>query len=170
VSVPDPRNSQYRPFRAATYGTYLVLVTAFCLWLIVNVSRSVAAMTPEQVPATREVLSYAECLQGAQRLWMELETEREKLVRASESAPRDVDQQWMQVRTGWLEKLRMQESQCALGSRDRSELRTVFRRLDEVQDLYTIHAVQYAGEVGGAVDALQSAFAAARLKSGSRAP
>jgi hypothetical protein len=170
VSVSDPRkDSQYRPFRAATYGAYLTFVIAFCLWLIVNVSRSVAAMTPEQLPAAEQVLSYGECLQGAQRLWMELETEREKLVRASEIAPRDVDQQWMRVRTGWLEKLRKQESQCALGSRDRSELRTVFRRLEEVQDLYTIHAVQYAGEVGGAVDALQSAFATARLKNASRA-
>jgi hypothetical protein len=38
----------------------------------------------------------------------------------------------------------------------------VFQRLEQVQDHYTIHAVQYAGEVGGAVDSLQDAFSAAR--------
>ncbi|MDC0707787.1 hypothetical protein POL68_04835 [Stigmatella sp. ncwal1] len=171
MSVSDPRKDpQYRPFRAATYGGYLILVTLFCLWLIVNVSRSVASMTPERLPAAEQVLSYGECLQSAQGLWAELETEREKLVRASEIAPRDVDQQWMRVRTGWLQKLRERESHCALNSRERSELRTVFRRMEEVQDLYTIHAVQYADEVGGAVDALQTAFAAARQKNGNHGP
>ncbi len=161
MSDADPRKDpRFRPYRAAAYGVHIALSAAFCVWIIVNVGRSVAEMTPERLPAAEPVLSFRECLDGAQTLWTNLETQREALVRTQPA--RDVDQEWMRIRTEWLERLRKLESQCVLGSRERAELRTVFQRLEQVQDLYTIHAVQYAGEVGGAVDALRAAFTTAR--------
>lgn len=161
MSEPDPRKDpRFRPFRAAAYGVYIAVVVAFCLAITISVTRSVLAMTPERKPAMEPVLSYRECLDGADKLWSELESEREKLVRTVPASK--VDKQWMDFRTGWLRRLSDQEAQCALGSRDRTSLKEVFLRLEEVQDLYTIHAVQYAGEVGGAVDGLRGAFSAAR--------
>ncbi len=165
MSVPDPRKDpRFRRYRGAAYGVHILLTTLFSVWIIWNVSRSVAAMTPEKPPAAEQLLGYRECLDGAQALWAELESEREKLVRVSPA--KDVDRQWMRVRTAWLERLRQRESMCGLASRDRAPLREVYRRLEGVQDLYTIHAVQYAGEVGGAVDALHAAFATARNHAG----
>ncbi|WP_224240916.1 hypothetical protein [Hyalangium gracile] len=159
MSDVDPRKDpRFRSFRAAAYGVHILVSTLFCLWLIVNVSRSVAAMTPEK--RTRAMgdpgVSFRECVDGAQSLWTELESQREGLVRKAPA--RSVDQEWMRFRTAWLERLRERESRCPKSP----ELRTLFLRLEEVSDLYTIHAVQYAGEVGGAVDALQAAFDAAR--------
>ncbi|WNG36379.1 hypothetical protein F0U60_23790 [Archangium minus] len=161
MSAPDPRKDpRFRPFRAAAYGIYIAVVVAFCLAITISVSRSVAAMTPERKPQAEQVLSYRECLDAAQELWSQLESEREKLVRTTPASK--VDRQWMEFRTAWLQRVTDREAQCALGSRDRTSLKEVFRRLEEVQDLYTIHAVQYAGEVGGAVDGLHGAFSAAR--------
>jgi hypothetical protein len=117
-------------------------------------------MTPARLEAAEPALTFRECLDAAQGLWTELETERETLVRTVPAS--DMDQKWMRFRTGWLERMRERESRCALGSRERAELRAVFNQLEQVQDLYTIHAVQYAGEVGGAVDSLQDAFNTAR--------
>jgi hypothetical protein len=163
LSDADPRkDSRFRSFRAAAYGVHIALSTAFSVWLIVNVGRSVAAMTPEALPAAEQTLTFRECVDAAQALWMELESQREKLVRPGTTPARDVDEEWMRFRTAWLARMRERESRCALGSRERAELRQVFRQLERVQDLYTIHAVQYAGEVGGAVDGLQDAFDAAR--------
>lgn len=166
MSDADPRKDpRLRPFRAAAYGVHIALSVVFCFWLIVNVSRSVAAMSPPRKPPvdTDQVLSFRDCLDGAQALWTELETRRESLVRTTPAS--SADQEWIRFRTAWLERLRERESQCALRSRERTELRALFQRLEEVQDLYTIHAVQYAGEVGGAVDALHAAFATARRNS-----
>jgi hypothetical protein len=166
VSDVDPRKDpRFRPFRAAAYGVHITVSAIFCVWLIVNVSRSVAAMTPGKLPPVEpeKVLSFRECLDGAQALWKELESQRESLVR--DAPARSVDQEWMRFRTAWLQRVRERESQCALQSRDRVALRTVFQQLENVQDHYTIHAVQYALEVGGAVDALQDAFDAARRSS-----
>jgi hypothetical protein len=163
VSDADPsKDPRFRPFRAAAYGVYIIVVAIFSLWIIVSVSRSVASMTPEALPPAEpaQVLSFRECLDAAQGLWTELESQRETLVRKVPA--RSVDQEWMRIRTEWLQRLRERESRCALTSRERAELRVVFQRLEQVQDLYTIHAVQYAGEVGGAVDALQAAFDTAR--------
>ncbi len=163
MSDADPsKDPRFRPFRAAAYGVYIIVVAIFSLWIIVSVSRSVASMTPEALPPAEpaQVLSFRECLDAAQGLWTELESQRETLVRKVPA--RSVDQEWMRIRTEWLQRLRERESRCALTSRERAELRVVFQRLEQVQDLYTIHAVQYAGEVGGAVDALQAAFDTAR--------
>ncbi|AKJ03180.1 hypothetical protein ATI61_118150 [Archangium gephyra] len=161
MSESDPRKDpRYRPFRAAAYGLYIAVVSAFCIAVIIGVTRSVRAMTPARKPAEEQVLSYRECLDAADSLWSQLESEREKLVRISPA--REVDRQWLAFRTTWLQHMRDAEARCALGSRDRVNLKEVFRRLEEVQDLYSIHAVQYAGEVGGVVDALRGAFSTAR--------
>jgi hypothetical protein len=161
VADSDPqKDARFRPFRAAAYGLHIAVSTVLSLWIIVSVGQSVASMTPEQLPAAEPALSFRECLDAAQGLWAELERERETLVRTEPAS--DMDQKWMRFRTAWLTRLREQESRCALGSRERAQLRAVFQRLERVQDLYAIHAVQYAGEVGGAVDSLQDAFSTAR--------
>lgn len=159
-SRKDPR---FRRYRGAAYGVLILFTAAFSVWVLWSVARSVAAMTPEKRPAAPQTLTFRECLDGAQALWTELESGREKLVRVERA--QDVDQEWMRFRTAWLERLRQREAECGLGGRERTRLREVFRRLEGVQDLYTIHAVQYAGEVGGHVDALQDAFEAARRDS-----
>lgn len=157
MSAPDPRKDpRFRRFRGVAYGIHIALATLFSLWLLWCVGRSVAAMTPGKLPPAPVTLTYRECLDGARVLWTELEAGREKLVNVSPA--KSVDQEWMRFRTSWLEKLRVRESECALDSRERASLREVFRRLVRVQDLYAIHAVQYAGEVGGAVDALHAAL------------
>ena len=157
MTTPDPR---YRPFRAAAYGLYIVLVVVFCLGVIVSVSRSVATMNPSRPVSDEPVLTYRECLDAADALWSELESAREKLVRAAPA--QTVDAQWMSFRTGWLRRLRERESRCAIDSRGNANLKEVYRRLEDVLDRYTVHAVQYAGEVGGTVDSLRSAFSTAR--------
>ncbi|AEI67534.1 hypothetical protein [Corallococcus macrosporus] len=157
MSAPDPRKDpRFRRFRGAAYGIHILLTTLFSLWLIWSVGRSVSAMTPEKLPPAPVTLTFRECLEGARALWTELESGREKLVNVSPA--KSVDQEWMRFRTAWLQKLRVRESECALDSRERALLREVFGRLVRVQDLYAIHAVQYAGEVGGAVDALHAAL------------
>lgn len=162
MSESDPRKDpRFRSFRAAAYGLHIAVVTAFCLAVAYYTLRSVAAMTPERPPPTGQVLSYSECLQAAEQLWRQLESERETLVARTDEA-RKVSQLWMEFRTSWLRRLREQESRCALESRDRATLRTVFHRLEQVQDHYAIHAVQYANEVGGTVDSLRAAFDVAR--------
>ena len=165
MSVPAPaKDPRFRRYRAAAYGLYIALVSAFSLMLIVSVSRSIRAMTPPRLPAAEPTLSVRECLDAAQSLWRELEREREALVNLSPA--RSVDQEWMVFRTGWLRQLRERESHCALESRERGSVKAVYGRLEQVLDLYTIHAVQYAGEVGGAVDNLHDAFEAARRSPG----
>lgn len=161
MSESDPRKDpRFRPFRAAAYGLYIAVVSAFCIAVIIGVTRSVRALTPAKKPAEEQVLTYRECLDAADSLWSQLESEREKLVRISPA--RDVDKEWLTFRTTWLQGMRDTEARCALESRDRANLKEVFRRLEDVQDLYSIHAVQYAGEVGGVVDALRGAFSTAR--------
>ncbi|RKH00590.1 hypothetical protein D7V97_30090 [Corallococcus sp. CA053C] len=164
---PDPRKDpRFRRFRGAAYGVHITLSTLFSLWMIWNVGHSVAAMTPGRPPAVTPPLTVRECLDAADGHWKDLEAEREKLVHVLPA--RKVDQEWMRYRSEWLTRLRKSESECALDSRDpaRVELRAVYRQLAKVQDLYTIHAVQYAGEVGGAVDALHAAFDSARRDAG----
>ena len=156
----DPKDPRFRVFRGLAYGAYIAVVSVFCLLVIWSVSRSVAAMTPERLPQDPQALTFRECLDGAQGLWGELEREREALVRLSPA--RQVDREWMTFRTRWLTDLRALEARCAPGARGREPLGAIFKRLEQVVDLYTTHAVQYALEVGGHVDALQEAFARAR--------
>jgi hypothetical protein len=169
VSAPaPPKDPRFRAYRGAAYGVHITLATLFSCWMLWNVGHSVAAMTPERPPDVTPPLTVRECLDAADAHWKSLEAEREKLVHVLPA--RKVDQEWMRFRTEWLTRVRDSESRCALESRDptRVELRAVFRHLTRVQDLYTIHAVQYAGEVGGAVDALHAAFESARRKDSGR--
>jgi hypothetical protein len=73
-----------------------------------------------------------------------------------------VDQEWTRFRGEWLAKFREDESKCALRSQARLPLRAGYARLEDLQDLYTTHAVQFAGEVGGAVDAFREAVQTAK--------
>lgn len=160
TQTKDPRDPRFRPFRALAYGVYIAVVTLFCILILWSVARSVAAMTPERLPQDAQALTFRECLDGTQGLWGELEREREALVRTSPA--RRVDREWMDFRTRWLGDLRRLEARCAPGARGREPLGVIFKRLEQVVDLYTTHAVQYALEVGGHVDALQEAFGRAR--------
>ncbi|QSQ15820.1 hypothetical protein [Myxococcus landrumensis] len=169
MSAPDPRKDpRFRRYRGAAYGIYITLTALFSIWILWNVSRSVAAMTPEKLPPAAQALSYRDCLAGARALWDELEAGREKLVRVSPA--RDTDQEWMRFRTEWMQRLRVRESECDLQARERAPLRTVYGRLEVVLDLYTTHAVQYADEVGGTVDAFHAAFKAAANNPAAQAP
>jgi len=132
VSEPDPRKDpRYRPFRAAAYGLYIAVVSVFCLFIIVSVTRSVAAMTPEQKPPVEPVLSYRECLDAAEELWSQLESEREKLVRTTPA--RQVDRQWMEARTQWMARLRDREAQSYQGEPE--QLASIEVQLDQCWDL-----------------------------------
>src|SRR6185295_12390785 len=153
----DPR---YRPFRIGAYALYLVVVSAASLLIIKSVVSSVIRMTPGRKPPAEQTLTVAECLQRAEALFQELESERAKVAASVPAAHSDLT--WEQFRVGWIERYRDAEARCALESRSRGSLREVYDRLSRVMDLFTTSAVQYAGETGGAVDALRESLAAAR--------
>lgn len=152
----DPR---YRPFRIGAYALYLVVVSFVSLLVIKSVVTSVIRMTPGRKAPAEQTLTVAECLQRAEGLFQELESERARVSAAYPVARSDLT--WEQFRVGWIERYRDAESRCALESRSRTSLRRVYERLSRVMDLFTTSAVQYAGEAGPAVDALRDALAAA---------
>jgi hypothetical protein len=156
----DPR---YRPFRIGAYAFYLAVVSAFSLLVIRSVVTSVLAMSPSARPEAEVTLSTRECLQRAEALFQELEQERAKLTTGTFPASR-TDDQWVRFRVEWMERYRDAESRCGLQSRapDRVRLRKVFDRLSRVMDLFTTAAVQYAGEIGGAVDEVRASLEEAR--------
>ncbi|MBI3181939.1 MAG: hypothetical protein HYZ28_07325 [Myxococcales bacterium] len=153
---PDPK---LRPFRIAAYVTYLVVVVSFSTLIIVSVARSVSAMTPRSRPDPTKVLTARDCLERAERLWGELEQRRKEL--PSRPPASEADNAWAEFRVKWLERHREAEAMCSEG-KDRAAARAVYRRLDKVMDLYTTHAVQYAGEVGPTADAFRDDLEAAR--------
>jgi hypothetical protein len=152
VPSSETKDARFRPFRAGALAVYLVVVGVFSWLVIASVLRSVLAMSPSHRPASEQTLSVRECTQTVERLWRELEDERAAL---STHAPvKRADHDWTRFRVAWLERLREAESRCAADSRPRPALRDAFRRLDKLMDLYTTHAVQYAGEIGSSVDGL----------------
>lgn len=156
----DPKDPRFKPFRTAVFAVYLVVVTVFSSLVIYSIMKSVLEMSPRRPLESENILTPRECVEGAQSLWQELEAERKRF---TESHPADtVDENFTRFRMDWIRKLRELEGQCALESRNRQELKALFDRLDRVGDLYTTHAVQYAGEVGPAVDELATAFEQAR--------
>ena len=159
--IRDPR---YRRFRVFAYAAYIVVVSVFSIVVIVSVVRSVLAMNPAQKPPSEVTLTVRECLDGAERLWNELDAHRQAL--ASHSPARKVDQEWSQFRVRWLDRFRDIESHCALKSRSRASLKGVYEKLDHIQDLYMTHAVQFAGEVGGAIDRYRVAVQAVQRELG----
>lgn len=154
---PDLR---LRKFRIGAYATYLVVVGGFSLLVIISVIRSVSAMTPRRLPTRDRVLSMRECLEWAERLWSELEGRRKGL--SARAPAEEADNAWTEFRVKWLERHRQTEAMCAVSAEGRSALRPVFARLDRLMDLYTIHAVQFAGELGPTVDSLKTALEVAR--------
>ena len=101
-----------------------------------------------------QILTVNECIDGAEKLWVQLDDERKELTRSKPA--RAADEEWSRFRVQWLRDLRVLEARCAVESRSRTNLRPLFDRLESLQDLYMTHAVQYAGEVGPAVDKLQA--------------
>jgi hypothetical protein len=160
-SSKDPR---YRSYRIFAYAFYIVVVTAFSVNVIVSVVRSVMIMNPGKRPPAQVTLTVRECLDGAERLWRELDAERQGM--GSSGRARDVDQEWSTFRVKWMDQFRDIESRCALESRSRASLRSVYHRLDHIQDLYMTSAVQVAGEIGGAIDGYRAAVQAVRRELG----
>jgi hypothetical protein len=161
ASLRDPR---YRRFRVFAYGAYIAVVSVFSINVIVSVVRSVMVMNPGQRPPSEVTLTVRECLDGAEQLWSELDAQRQGL--ASHSPARSVDQEWSHFRVQWLDRFRDIESHCALNSRSRVALKGVYEKLDHIQDLYMTHAVQFAGEVGGAIDRYRAAVQAVKKELG----
>jgi hypothetical protein len=159
--TPDPR---LRPFRATVYAVYLTAVVLFCLLVIVGVVRSVNRMTPARPPASDTPLTLRECVDGAEAMFTDLDGTRRSLERGeTEEAAQGAAERWSRYRVQWLERFRDLEARCAPGSRSRAEvLGPVFKDLEKVLDLYTTHAVQYAGEVGPTVDRLRERFRTVR--------
>ncbi len=162
MSKPDknPKDPRYRPFRAAMYAIYLTAVGIISVLLVNSVLRSVLRMTPAHKPPAEQTLTVPECLDLAGGLWGDLEGERRTLT--DQKIAHLADDHWSGFRIQWLERKRDAESRCALESRNRATLKTVYGRLEKVMDLYTIHATQYAGEIGLSVDALRASMKAAR--------
>lgn len=160
AKVTDPKDPRFRRFRTATYGVYLLVVGAFSLLVTFSIIRSVREMSPRRPVDTDQVLTVRECVDRAKALWERLDDERKNF---TDTHPAEgVDEQYSRFRVEWLRQMRELEGLCAVDSRQRTALRKVFRRLDVLQDLYTTHAVQYAGEVGPAVDRLETALTEAR--------
>ena len=143
------------------YAIYVAVVAAFSALVGISVIRSVVEMSPRAHPASPgDLLPASRCVSEAEALWRTLDDERKEFTRSQPA--RSVDEEFSHFRVEWLRRLRDLEGRCVADSPQRKPLREVFRRLEQVQDLYTTHAVQYAGEVGPAVDALLAALARAR--------
>lgn len=153
----QPSDARYRPFRIAVWAVYFTVLVFFGGSIAVSVVRSVLDMTPDHRTATQAALTPDECLAKAKELWAELDEHRKGL--ALQPEVRKVDAEyWTQFRVAWLTKHRAAEAACAVDTTGRENLKTVFTKLDQTMDLYTTHAVQFAGEVGPTVDALKGAI------------
>ncbi len=144
------------------YVAYVAICATFCGLVIFSVVRSVLEMSPRRRSDSDVTLSVRECVENANALWGDLEQHRKDLTTNNPAAT--ADQTWSSFRVSWLRQLRELDAQCATRAQAREPLRTLFKRLEQVMDLYTTHAVQYAGEVGSAVDKLRAAFDAARAQ------
>jgi hypothetical protein len=155
MAGPQAKDAQYRPFRAAAWAFYLLIAVAFSVAITINVVRSTLAMTPDRPPASKVSLSPQECLDTARALWNELDARRKSM---SEATPvRGVDAHWTSFRIDWLKREHEADSRCAQ--------KKIFEQLDSLMDLYTTHAVQFAGEIGPTIDELN-----ANLEAASRGP
>jgi hypothetical protein len=159
-STPDPRDPRFRRFRAVALGFHLLVATVFSLLVTISVVRSVGEMTPSRPPAPERLDTLGECLAQIQGLWVELDDKRRAL--SAHAPAQEADDQWFAFRSTWLLKLRQSEARCGVGSRSRVELAQIYWRLERLLDLYTTHAVQFAGEIGGAVDSFRSSLEVAR--------
>lgn len=156
----NPKDPRFRGFRIAMYAVYLTLVGTISLLVINSVVRSVISMSPSRPESTDTVLTVRECLDLADDMFRDIEDHRRRLT--DQPSARRADDAWGQFRVKWLSRKRETEAKCALESRSRAPVRDVYDRLERVMDLYTIHATQYAGEIGFKVDELKESMRAAR--------
>ncbi len=148
----DPKDPRFRGFRRVAWGVYLVLTVTFCVLITVSVIRSVLKMSPAH-HAPMPSLGVSECIASARSLWTELDARRDALSNAPQV--RIADQEWTRFRLDWLERQRDLEGRCVSQDPARAKLAPVFRTLETLMDLYTTHAVQYAGEIGPSVEKLR---------------
>jgi hypothetical protein len=153
-------DARFRPFRVAVYSVFIAVILVFSLAITVSTVRSAIEMTPRHQPEASVVLTVRECADLAEALWKELEQGRQGL--SKEGQAKTADQRWTGFRVEWMQRHRRAESTCAVESSSRTALKKVFTRLDKAMDLYTTHAVQYAGEVGPTIDTLREEIDGAR--------
>jgi hypothetical protein len=156
----DSRDPQFRNSRIAMYAIHIAVAALFCITVSVGVIRSVVQMSPRAVGSPGALLPPHQCVSEAEALWHLLDEERKEFTRSQPA--RSVDEEFSHFRVEWLRRFRELEGRCLGNAPERRPLREVSARMDRVMDLYTTHAVQYAGEVGPAVDALLASFAKAR--------
>lgn len=155
---PDPKKDpRLRPFRIAAYTLYLVVVCGVSLLVIVSVVRSVLAMTPAKPEMRGEALPVGRCVEKAEALWNELESERRTFSDASSGAALTL--RWQAFRVDWMRRLRDTQARCASDTPERKRLAHVFDALERLGDLYTTSATQYGGEIVPAVKAFHQAIA-----------
>jgi hypothetical protein len=142
----DPR---WRPFRVGALVVHLLFSVTFSALVIYSVFKSVLEMTPSAGRPGPEVYTSAQCVKGAQALFVELEAQRR--VYADGSAAR-ADHRFLQFRIDWLSRKKRLESGCGLERGERAELRRAFGALDRLVDLYTTESVQFASSIGGELD------------------
>lgn len=123
-------------------------------------------MTPRKPEPAAEVLSANQCVERTQALLDELEKKRQALTQAD--SVRRVDQKWTHFRVEWLQREGQLESQCDAHAKDRKSLGLAFEQLEKLMDLYTTHAVQFAGEVGPTFDDVRESISQARAGTGAR--
>lgn len=160
--MDEKEKARLRPFRGLAWAVYLVVAVTFSLAITINVVRSTLAMTPDRPPPSTTKLTPAECVASAKELLRELEARRNGLSNPPDGGSvRRVDADWTLFRIDWLVRENEAESRCVGPDADRAALVRIFKDLDKLMDLYTTHAVQFAGEVGPTLDALRTDFAAA---------
>ncbi len=157
MADPQPKDPRFRPFRIASWAFYLLLTVVFSVAITVNVVRSTLAMTPDRPPPSTEPLDPGACLSTARALWTELDAQRRTMSEAAKV--RSVDVSWTRFRIDWLQRAHETESRCTQGGQ-RVAQKKIFRELDALMDLYTTHAVQFAGEIGPTIDELNADLAA----------
>jgi hypothetical protein len=148
-----PTATELRPYRTFAYGVYLVLVTTVGLLIFRSVVKSVLSMSPRMPKETGVTLEVPECTTRLRGLFDDLERQRRAL--AASSLSKDADRRWTEFRVLWLTQLRQDEAQCGVGLKSRKTLLRAFRQLAHVEDLYTISSVQFEGEIGPSVKALE---------------
>ena len=133
-------------------AVYLVFTVTFCLVLTWSVLNSVLAMNPK-VPAASEPLGAAVCLTRLRELINDLDLRNRNISALGNVTTSDL--KWSEYRLQWLTRSRELESHCSLKDPANVKLEAAFKQADHVLDLYTVHAVQFAGEIGPSIDALR---------------
>ena len=158
MAAADPRDPKYRSYRVAMYALYIAFASAFAIFIIWNVLRSTAEMTPAHHQNIGRTLSQTECIDRALALWNELDERRKAL--ADHHPVVKADDDWPAFRVKWLTRHRETEGLCVVDGRP--ALKDAFSLLDKAMDLYTTNTVQYAGETGPTVDKFRGAIELAK--------